>query len=263
MRSPSTFSTINDLGRFALFYLLLLSAVDFFWAIQFPHSLTKSTILLSLAFLVICCMKARKANLLDIKSVKTTRKTLQPQIKNQWLDWFLGLVLTVLTFPALLLIAVLILFLDRRSAIFCQQRVGLNGVPFFIYKFRTLDPETLKPTGLGRILRSTNLDELPQLFNVLKGEMSMVGPRPELLEKAKLFSEEENKRHLIRPGITGYWQLSLQRSEPIVKNVELDMIYLENPSVVVDVFILLATPFLMFRSIKRQPPHENSNKSAS
>ena len=155
--------------------------------------------------------------------------------------------------PLMALIAVLIKFTSRGSVFFSHKRVGLNNEMFVIHKFRSLHVDTPtyseKPdstedrriTLIGKWLRKTSLDELPQLFNVLKGEMSLVGPRPEMPFLAKDYEASENQRHLVRPGMTGLWQLSPRRRGTIREGIPVDLEYIENLSFWNDFKILLRT----------------------
>jgi len=134
---------------------------------------------------------------------------------------------------------------------FCQIRPGLNGHPFTIYKFRTMSeqvdtvgntlPDGVRLTSLGRFLRNTSLDEIPQLFNVLNGDMSLVGPRPLLMEYLPLYSVEQARRHLVRPGITGWAQVHGRNTISLEDKLSLDMWYVENASFAVDLKILFIT----------------------
>lgn len=155
--------------------------------------------------------------------------------------------------PLMALIAFLIKVTSRGSVFFSHKRVGLNNELFVIHKFRSLHVDTPsyseKPgavddkriTPVGKWLRKTSLDELPQLFNVLKGEMSLVGPRPEMPFLAEEYETWENQRHFVRPGMTGLWQLSPQRQGTIREGISVDLAYIENLSFWNDFKILLRT----------------------
>lgn len=138
---------------------------------------------------------------------------------------------------------------------FLQQRIGKNQKVFTMVKFRTLSVDeelTLaeRRFSLGNFLRATNIDELPQFWNVLKGEMSLVGPRPLPVEYASLFSEEQKRRHDVRPGITGLAQISGKNNIPWSKKFEYDLAYVKNVSFGTDCMILLKTLTLVL-SMKR------------
>ena len=161
--------------------------------------------------------------------------------------------LVLLFAPLMVLIAVLIKLTSRGPVFFSHKRVGLNNELFLIYKFRSLHTDTpsysekpnstedVRITLVGKWLRKTSLDELPQLFNVLKGEMSLVGPRPEMPFLAEHYEPWENQRHLVRPGMTGLWQLSPRRRGSIREGIPVDLEYLENLSLWNDLKILLRT----------------------
>jgi len=172
---------------------------------------------------------------------------------------FSGLVL-VGTSPLLGLIALLIRLTSRGPVIFVQERVGLNGLPFQMYKFRTMRESDLsesdtrwttnadpRRTPLGSFLRKTSLDELPQFINVLKGDMSVVGPRPERPHFVQQFLQEVgkyNNRHCLRVGITGWAQVNGWRGDSsIEKRVEYDLYYLQNWSLAFDLRIIVMTIF--------------------
>jgi len=161
--------------------------------------------------------------------------------------------LVLLFAPLMVLIAVLIKLTSRGPVFFSHKRVGLNNELFLIYKFRSLHTDTpsysekpdstedVRITLVGKWLRKTSLDELPQLFNVLKGEMSLVGPRPEMPFLAEHYEPWENQRHLVRPGMTGLWQLSPRRRGSIREGIPVDLEYIENLSLWNDLKILLRT----------------------
>ena len=155
--------------------------------------------------------------------------------------------------PLMVLIAMLIKLTSRGPVFFSHKRVGANNELFLIYKFRSLHTDTpsysekpdstedVRITPVGKWLRKTSLDELPQLFNVLKGEMSLVGPRPEMPFLAEHYEPWENQRHLVRPGMTGLWQLSPRRRGSIREGILVDLEYIENLSLWNDFKILLRT----------------------
>jgi len=138
-----------------------------------------------------------------------------------------------------------------RPVLFVQQRPGLNSKPFYIYKFRTmlstrdennqLLADVHRMTSLGNFLRKYSLDELPQLFNVLKGDLSLVGPRPLLMEYLPLYSVEQARRHLVRPGVTGLAQVSGRNAISWEDKFKLDVWYVDHQSFGLDVKILLLT----------------------
>lgn len=161
-----------------------------------------------------------------------------------------GVVLIVLS-PVLLLIAALVRVLLGRPVFFAQERPGLHGDLFTIYKFRTMTvardqdgallPDGQRLTHLGRFLRSTSLDELPELLNVLRGDMSLVGPRPLLPDYLDRYSPRQALRHDVRPGLTGWSQVKGRNSLNWDEKLELDAWYVEHRGFVLDLRILAAT----------------------
>ena len=153
--------------------------------------------------------------------------------------------------PLLALLACLVWLRHGRPILFAQDRAGLGGKPFRLYKFRTMTnerdsegqllPDGKRLTALGCILRSTSLDELPELFNVLKGDMSLVGPRPLFLRYLPYYSEREALRHTVMPGITGWAQINGRNYLPWEERLGLDVWYVEHWSLWLDVKILLKT----------------------
>ena len=157
------------------------------------------------------------------------------------LDIIFSLILIIFLLPFMILIFFLIWFVIG-FPIFTQRRPGMNNKIFTIYKFKTI-PEKKKQNALGNFLRKTGLDELPQLFNVLENKMSIVGPRPLLLEYLEKFSNYEKKRHLVKPGITGLAQVNPDPNglKSWKKSIKLDIYYALNVSFLLDIKILLKT----------------------
>ncbi|PHS56048.1 MAG: lipid carrier--UDP-N-acetylgalactosaminyltransferase [Sulfurimonas sp.] len=166
-------------------------------------------------------------------------------------DILLSLFLIVLFSPLYIIVSVLIFIKMGNPTLFRQKRPGLNENIFFIYKFRTMtnekdkngdllaDEQRLK--DLGKIIRSLSLDELPQIFNVLKGEMSFVGPRPLLIEYLALYNEQQKKRHKVKPGITGWAQVNGRNAISWQDKFKYDVWYVENKSFLLDMKILWLT----------------------
>ncbi|WP_426719171.1 undecaprenyl phosphate N,N'-diacetylbacillosamine 1-phosphate transferase [Campylobacter coli] len=165
-------------------------------------------------------------------------------------DFILALVLLVLFSPVILITA-LLLKITQGSVIFTQNRPGLNEKIFKIYKFKTMSDERdekgellsdeLRLKAFGKIVRSLSLDELLQLFNVLKGDMSFVGPRPLLVEYLPFYNEEQKLRHKVRPGITGWAQVNGRNAISWQKKFELDVYYVKNISFLLDLKIMFLT----------------------
>lgn len=161
---------------------------------------------------------------------------------------FVGLLLCV---PLLLLIALAVLVADGAPVLFRQARAGYKGRSFTLYKFRTMRYETcaggqLKPDGerltrVGRFLRSTSLDELPQLWNVIKGEMSLVGPRPLLIEYLPLYTREQARRHEVKPGLTTWNAVNGRNSMTWEQQLEMDVWYVDHQSLGLDLQIMALT----------------------
>jgi sugar transferase EpsL len=142
--------------------------------------------------------------------------------------------------------------------IFKQQRPGLNAKPFYLYKFRTMTdqkdslgnllPDEVRLTAFGHFLRKYSLDELPQLWNVLKGDISLVGPRPLLMSYLNLYTEEQKKRHDVKPGITGWAQVNGRNAISWEEKFRLDVWYAQNHSFLLDLKILLLTIKKVFKT---------------
>jgi lipopolysaccharide/colanic/teichoic acid biosynthesis glycosyltransferase len=167
------------------------------------------------------------------------------------LDLLIALAILVLSSPLLLVIALAVRVILGRPVIYRQRRPGLHGTPFTIYKFRTMTnesgsdgeplPDNRRMTSFGRLLRRTSLDELPELFNVMKGDMSLVGPRPLLMEYMDRYNSRQSLRHEMKPGLTGWSQVSGRNFLSWPEKLELDVWYVENWSLRLDLRILAAT----------------------
>lgn len=153
--------------------------------------------------------------------------------------------------PFMVLLAIVIRYKLGSPVLFRQMRPGLRDKPFLMLKFRTMTdatdgagnllPDRERQTPLGRWLRSTSLDELPELWNVLKGDMSLVGPRPLLMEYVPLYTTEQVRRHEVRPGITGWAQINGRNTISWEEKFKLDVWYIDNQSIWLDIKILVAT----------------------
>ena len=167
------------------------------------------------------------------------------------LDKILALFLIILFFPIMVIIAILIYLWDGKPILFVQPRPGYKGKIFNIYKFRTMTnekdengnllPDDKRLKGIGKIIRSLSLDELPQLFNVLKGDMSFIGPRPLLIEYLNLYNAEQKKRHLVESGITGWAQVNGRNAISWSEKFKLDVYYVENLNFWLDIKIFWMT----------------------
>jgi sugar transferase EpsL len=165
----------------------------------------------------------------------------------------------LLLWPGLALLALLVLLKLGSPVLFRQQRPGLNGKPFTLIKFRTMTdkrdaqgnllPDAERLTNFGKFLRASSLDELPELWNVLKGEMSLVGPRPLLMHYLPLYTTEQARRHEVRPGITGWAQVNGRNALSWEDKFGLDVWYVDNHSLWLDLKIIFLTTL---RIVKRQ-----------
>jgi undecaprenyl phosphate N,N'-diacetylbacillosamine 1-phosphate transferase len=169
----------------------------------------------------------------------------------RFLDLVLSAVLILLLWPVIFLLILILLFSNSGRVFFKQERPGLNGKIFMLRKFKTMNdkrdadgkmlPDKKRLTKIGKFTRSTSLDELPQLFNVVMGHMSLVGPRPLLVKYLPLYSTQQNRRHEVRPGITGWAQVNGRNAISWQKKFELDVWYVDNQSFALDVKVLLLT----------------------
>ncbi len=167
-------------------------------------------------------------------------------------DWIIALLLFTLLSPILVLLSLIISIHFRSSPFFVQERVGRQTQIFKLIKLKTLkvkDDESTS-TPLSKLIRSLSLDELPQLLNVLKGEMSIIGPRPLLVEYIPFYNIEEQKRHLVKPGITGWAQVNGRNTIDWSSRMSLDIYYVQNVSFLLDCKILLRSIFEVIRRDK-------------
>ena len=189
------------------------------------------------------------------------------------IDFTFSLILIVLLIPLFLIIGLLIKLNSEGSIIYIQRRIGMNNKPFSCYKFRTMHPEAkyiLKKifienpdfknefertrklvndpriTNIGKFLRFTSLDELPQIFNVLMGDMSLIGPRPIVKSEIKKYGKNFKKAFSLKPGISGLWQVSGRNKLSYRKRVELDIFYSENINLILDIKIFIRTIIIIF-----------------
>lgn len=207
-----------------------------------------------------------KVTMLDTSNVEIVyqKKNLAYKVVKRLLDIFLSIIALVCLSPVLLITSIAIYLEDKGPVIFIQERNGLNGKVFRMYKFRSmcvnapimhkdlLDKNELdgpafkmrndpRVTKVGNFIRKTSIDELPQLINILKGEMSIVGPRPLPTYETAKCTEYQNQRLLIKPGLTCYWQCCGRNDIPFDEWMELDLKYLEEASFITDLKIILKT----------------------
>lgn len=181
------------------------------------------------------------------------------------LDIIISLILLIIFAPVLLLVC-LLLITTQRKVFYIQSRPGRGGKVFHLIKFKTMTDQTdengkLLPdkdrmTRLGKWLRATSLDELPQLFNVIKGDMSLVGPRPLLLKYLPLYNSRQARRHDVRPGITGWAQVNGRNAISWQERFEYDVFYVENMSFLLDLKIIWLT---LIKVIKREGINSDKN----
>ena len=165
-------------------------------------------------------------------------------------DLLLSIVGLIFLIPLIVVLGTIIISIDGFPIIFKQRRAGLKGEVFTLYKLRTMKPiligendiqDKSRITKLGNFLRKSSLDEIPSILNVIRGEMSIVGPRPLLPEYLKLYSAEQNRRHDVKPGITGWTQINGRNTISWDKKFEYDIWYVENQSLALDIKIIFLT----------------------
>ena len=165
-------------------------------------------------------------------------------------DFCISLIISPLALLLVLLFGFLLFLLSGKSPIFLQKRPGHNEELFVMYKLRTLfpDQDKAKPCNqLGKLLRNFSIDELPQLVNVMKGEMSIVGPRPLLPEYLSLYNEKQRKRHSVLPGITGWAQINGRNQLDWPERFDLDLWYIKHQSLRLDLKIIMSSLIKIFR----------------
>jgi len=201
---------------------------------------------------------------LPLINLRATALSYYQYLTKRAFDLIIGTIVTLFALPLMIIVAVAIKLDSTGPIIFKQQRVGENGRLFPMYKFRSMvadaedrhqdviqhdeagnivhkvqnDPRV---THVGRLIRRTSIDELPQLFNVLKGDMSLVGPRPELPWLVEKYESWQRKRFVVPPGITGWWQIQGRSDQPMHLNTDLDLFYIRNYSIMLDLYILWRT----------------------
>jgi lipopolysaccharide/colanic/teichoic acid biosynthesis glycosyltransferase len=177
-------------------------------------------------------------------------------------DVVVATICLIFAIPVFILVALAIWLESPGAPVFRQTRIGKNGRPFMMYKFSTMIPDRRntkllfegedrrkhhktqndpRVTRLGKVLRQTSIDELPQLWNIIRGDMSLIGPRPELSEIVDHYEPWQHRRHLVRPGLTGWWQIHGRSDLPMHEHTELDIYYVTNISFWLDMRILLRT----------------------
>ncbi len=198
----------------------------------------------------------------QIPLIQEESESSKPYLRfKRYVDLLFGVVCLGVLWPLFLIIALGIKIDSKGAVFFRHKRVGLNGKIFEMVKFRTMfeevNPYAINPlrqddpriTRFGRYLRKTSLDELPQIFNVFRGDMSFVGPRPEMPFIVSEYNEFHKQRLMVKPGITGLWQLSGDRKKAIHENMDYDLYYIRNLSFSLDLSILLGTLIFAFKGI--------------
>ncbi len=173
-------------------------------------------------------------------------------------DLIAALIMLIILLPVFLTIVIALALTQNNKVFFTQQRPGLNEKPFYLLKFKTMNdkrsrtgellPDMERMHKTGRFLRKTSLDELPQLINVLKGDMSFVGPRPLLMEYLPLYNAIQRRRHSVKPGITGWAQVNGRNALSWKEKFELDITYIEKQAFILDLRILFMTASGLFQT---------------
>lgn len=195
----------------------------------------------------------------------------------RWLDIIISAFALIILSPLFLILSVLVTIYMGRPVLFAQQRIGKDEKPFSLYKFRSMTnakdwngrllPEERRLTGFGRFLRSSSLDELPELWSILIGKMSLVGPRPMPTYYGPYFYEEERKRHQVRGGLIPPDSLSLKSSTTYEEQFKYEVDYVENLSFLLDVKVIFTTLVILFKRVKNDygsdiRPHLNVYRSS-
>ena len=195
---------------------------------------------------------------IPILDMRSPALTPNQRLEKRVFDIFFSLLLLIPAIPLMALVALAIWIMDGKPIFFTQKRLGENGQLVTIRKFRTMKPDSTvsssikipeddRITKVGRILRRTSLDELPQLFDVLSGNLSLVGPRPELPDLFEKYQDWQRVRLTIPQGLTGWWQINGRSDKPLMFNTEYDLYYIQNYSIFLDLFILVKTFWIVIR----------------
>ncbi|MCX2739952.1 sugar transferase [Pontibacter anaerobius] len=174
------------------------------------------------------------------------------------IDFVLSLTAFIVLLPVFLVVTVLLYFANKGKPFFLQPRPGKNGRIFRVIKYKTMNdqkdaqgnllPDEVRLTAVGKFVRKTSLDEIPQLLNVIKGDMSLIGPRPLLVEYLPLYNETQRRRHEVRPGITGWAQVNGRNAISWSEKFRYDVWYVDNMSLWLDLKIIFRTIFKIFKS---------------
>lgn len=185
-------------------------------------------------------------------------------------DFIIAFLLVILLSPLIFSITICLLIVNKGNPFFFQLRPGLNGKIFKLIKFRTMTdridalgnqlPDKDRITNIGKVIRSLSLDELPQMINVIKGEMSLIGPRPLLVKYLLLYNDHQKRRHEVKPGITGWVQVNGRNNLSWAEKFELDVWYVDHLSIFLDMKIFL---FTITRVLQRKGINASENKTMS
>jgi lipopolysaccharide/colanic/teichoic acid biosynthesis glycosyltransferase len=185
------------------------------------------------------------------------------------IDLFASTFALILLSPFLIVISVIQIFIYKNGIMFNQKRVGKNGVVFKVYKFKSMNdkkdekgnllPDILRVTKVGKILRALSLDELPQLFNIFNGQMSIVGPRPQSIEVCLFMNQEQFKRHEIKPGLTGLSAINGRNGIKWSKKIDYDLEYIKRKNLLLDIKIIIIT---FFKVVMQQNVFSEGNLSS-
>ncbi len=179
------------------------------------------------------------------------KRTFYDRYIKRIIDFILSLIAIIILSPVIIVTSILVAIKLGRPVIFKQQRPGLDEKIFTMYKFRSMTdewdengellPDEVRLTGFGKKLRATSLDELPELFNILKGDMAIVGPRPLLVSYLPLYNDFQKQRHFVKPGITGYAQINGRNAISWEEKFDLDIWYVRNINLVLDIEVFFKT----------------------